>query len=255
MDVFGDYAKYYDLLYRDKNYDGEAEFVDGLLRAYAPAARTLLELGCGTGALAVRLAERGYDVHGVDISDSMLSRGRERAAGLDSSIGHRVQFSQGDLRTVRIPRVFDAVISTFHVISYQTTAESLAAAFRTAKEHLRPGGVFLFDFWYGPAVVSSPPDVRVKRLEDQHLAITRIAEPEVDPDQPVVDVHYDVFIRDKRTGQIYEVQEVHRMRWLFEDEIASLLRTHGFDRLHWSEWMTEREPSPETWGVCCVGRV
>ena len=74
MTVFGAYSEYYDLLYTDKDYVGEVAFISGLLDEYAPGARSLLELGCGSGRHAAMLAEQDRTVHGIDISEEMLAK-------------------------------------------------------------------------------------------------------------------------------------------------------------------------------------
>ncbi|HYR29468.1 MAG TPA: methyltransferase domain-containing protein, partial [Thermoanaerobaculia bacterium] len=73
MSVFGAYARYYDLLNAGKNYRAEADYVDRLLREAGVPARTILELGCGTGLHASALVDAGYDVTGVDRSETMLA--------------------------------------------------------------------------------------------------------------------------------------------------------------------------------------
>jgi len=65
--VFADYARYYDLLYRDKDYSAEAQYVAGLVRKFHPSARSILELGSGTGIHASLLAEKGFTVHGYRV--------------------------------------------------------------------------------------------------------------------------------------------------------------------------------------------
>jgi SAM-dependent methyltransferase len=141
--VFADYARYYDLLYRDKDYAAEAEYVAGLIRKFHPSAGSILELGSGTGIHASLLAEKGFTVHGIERSPEMLARSQalaeNRAAGDD-----RLTFTTGDIRDVRLNKRFEAVIALFHVISYQTTNEDVTAAFETARQHLNPGGVFIF---------------------------------------------------------------------------------------------------------------
>ncbi|HEY4744175.1 MAG TPA: class I SAM-dependent methyltransferase, partial [Desulfuromonadaceae bacterium] len=157
MTTFDQYARYYDLLYRDKDYAAEADFVAGLLLAHAPEARTLLELGCGTGRHAEFLARQGFAVHGVDRSEGMLADAGRRRENLPDDVRGRLAFSPGDARDVRLGRHFDAVVSLFHVMSYMAEGRDLEHAFATARAHLAPGGVFLFDFWYGPAVLSDRP--------------------------------------------------------------------------------------------------
>jgi SAM-dependent methyltransferase len=245
--VFGAYARYYDLLYRDKDYCGEAAYLDGLIRSQLPGARSLLDLGCGTGRHALLLAGRGYRVAGVDASREMLEIAEAQG-------GAAAAFHQGDIRTVRLGESFDVVLSMFHVMCYQSSNADLAAAFATVREHLRPGGIFIFDFWYGPAVLSDPPVVRVKRLEDEETAVVRIAEPVTYPNENLVDVNYQVLVRQKGSGKTEELRERHRMRYLFLPELEIMLQQVGLELGGAFEWMTGKAPGLDTWGVCCVAR-
>jgi SAM-dependent methyltransferase len=247
MSVFGGYARYYDLLYRDKDYGAEAAYVAGLIRRFAPAAKSALELGCGTGGHAQALASHGLSIHGVDLSAEMLGQAEARHA--DPSA---ITFSQGDLRTVRLGRRFDAVIALFHVISYQQTNEDLAAAFTTVREHLAPGGVFIFDCWYGPGVLRDPPAVRIKRFAGETLEVTRLAEPVMHATRNLVDVNYQILLHDKQTGARDELTETHCMRYLFSPELELLLRLAGLTLRHSSAWMRDEPPSFGSWSACFV---
>ncbi len=252
MNVFSNYARYYDLLYRDKDYTKEAQFIHQLLLNYAPNAVSILELGCGTGIHAALLAQEGYQVHGVDISAEMLEQSLERRKQIPPDIASKLEFSQGDIREFRENLQFDAIISLFHVISYQTTNEALQATFATVKAHLKPGGIFIFDCWYGPTVLSDRPTVRVKRLEDELIEITRIAEPAIHPNENLVDVNYQVLIKDKNSSIVEEIRESHQMRYLFKPEIELILNQFQMEVIDYREWITNREPGFDTWGVYFV---
>ncbi|RPI35990.1 MAG: class I SAM-dependent methyltransferase [Nitrospiraceae bacterium] len=251
MTVFGSYSRYYNLLYRDKDYAGEAEHVHSLIQSHFPGAKTVLDLGCGTGRHDLLLAGKGYSMTGVDISEEMLAVANSQLSSL-SSQPLSLNFFQGDIRTVRLDKTFDVVVSLFHVMSYQITNKDLTDAFATASAHLAPGGIFIFDCWYGPAVLTDRPSVRVKRLEDEQIIVTRIAEPVMHPNENVVDVNYHVFVRDKASGEVAELKETHRMRYLFRPEIEVLLRETGMSIISASEWMSGRKPGFDTWGVCLV---
>ncbi len=255
MAIFSNYARYYDLMYQDKDYVGEAQFIQRLIQTYAPATTTILELGCGTGNHAMLLAKEGYQVHGVDLSQEMLGYANERCDRLSPALATRLQFSQGDLRQVRLDRKFDVVLSLFHVISYQTNNEDLLAAFETAKAHLVPGGILIFDVWYDPAVLSEPPTVRIKRLEDRSIQVTRIAEPVMEPNKNLVDVNYHIFIKDLISSKIDEVREVHTMRYLFRPELELLLDRLQMQIVESGEWLTDRQPGLNTWGVYFIVRI
>ena len=250
-DVFDAYAAYYDLLYRDKDYAAEAEYIAGLIRRHAPDAADILELGCGTGGHAVHFSQMGYRVSGIDLSKSMLSRAEERRSGLPNDLAQRLQFSFGDVRTWRGDRKFDVVVSLFHVFSYQTTNEDLQAAFETAAVHLNPGGVLIFDFWYGPAVLSQRPEVRVRRMEDEHIRVLRIAEPILLPNENKVLVAYDVCIEQKASARRDIVRESHGMRYLFYPEIDQYAQPTFAMKGHLA-WMKDVEPNVEDWSAVAV---
>jgi SAM-dependent methyltransferase len=254
MTVFDGYARYYDLLYRDKDYEGEARLVHEVVQKHCPGASDLMEMGCGTGGHAIHLAVLGYRVHGIDQSQAMLDQAIRRARPLPSPVSSRLRFSQGDIRRIRLVERFDAVIALFHVISYLPTTSDLEIAFATACHHLKPGGILFFDGWYGPAVLTDRPAVRVKRMADDRTEVVRIAEPVLHINEDLVDVHYEILVRDLQTGRVEVLKETHRMRYLFKPEIERLLKACGVQLLDCFEWMTGRPPGCNTWGVCFVGR-
>jgi hypothetical protein len=103
-------------------------------------------------------------------------------------------------------------------------------------------------------VLSDRPTVRVKRLEDEQILVTRIAEPVMHPNENWVDVNYQVFIRDKSSNAVEELQETHRMRYLFKPEIELLLREFQIQVVACREWISNREAGFDTWGVYFIGR-
>ncbi|MEO5903462.1 MAG: class I SAM-dependent methyltransferase [Gemmatimonadaceae bacterium] len=254
MTVFAGYSRYYDLLYRDKDYAGEASYVAGLIEHHAPGNMSILEIGCGTGAHAAELALRGYSVTGIDTSEGMLKAAEARRRTLTPDIQSRLHFKQGDARSARVGQKFGAVISLFHVMSYQTSNADLAAAFQTAREHLEPGGVFVFDCWYGPAVLRQWPAVTEKNLHDEMTEVRRIAVPEIHAGTNVVDVNYTVTVTDRTTGISEELGETHQMRYLFSPEIEVALNAAGMSLVDSRAWMSNDPPGFDTWGACFVGR-
>ncbi len=246
MSVFGDYSLYYDLLYKDKDYEAESDYISGLIKRFKPYAESILELGCGTGKHAKLLNEKGFCVHGIDLSKTML----EQALGFEN---RTLSFSFGDVRDYRIERKFDAVISLFHVASYQNTNEDLLQYFKTANVHLNSGDIFIFDFWYGPAVLSEKPENRVKYLEDNRVKIERKAFPVVHYNRNVVDVNYEILIKNKDSKTEQKIEETHKMRYLFIPELELMLADSGFEIAHIEEWLSAKKIGPDTWGVCLVG--
>lgn len=247
--VFDAYAAYYDLLYKDKDYLGEAQFVRDLLSKNGAAVGSILELGCGTGKHAEHLARLGYGVHGVDVSSAMVTAANVRKP---ADVAERLEFALGDVRDVRMGKPFDAVISLFHVASYQTTNADLGAMFTTAAAHLKPGGVFLFDCWYGPAVLTDRPVVRIKRMYNDDAEVLRIAEPVMHPNENIVDVNYTVLVRQKGMEQVSELRETHRMRYLFAPEVELLLGQAGMRLVERMEWLSGKTTGFESWAATFV---
>jgi len=254
LSVFAAYSRYYDLLYRDKDYAGEARYVFGLLERHAPGAKRVVEIGCGTGGHARELARLGLDVHGVDMSAGMLESAESKRASLPPDVAARIRFTEGDARTVRLGERADAVISLFHVMSYQTSNADIEAAFATARDHLGEGGVFIFDCWYGPAVLTDRPAVRVKRLEDLDTSVTRVAEPVLNTEENTVEVNYTVLVHDRKTAVDETLRETHRMRYLFAPEIDLLLASNGMSLVASHEWMSDSSPGINSWSACFVAR-
>lgn len=254
-EVFDHYSRYYDLLYQDKDYEGEADYVRELILQFQPAAKTILELGSGTGRHAELLAAQGLKVTGVELSPQMLEIANERAQRLAAE-GPSTNFSiqQGDARNFRIDQHFDTVISLFHVASYQVTNVDILNMFQTANHHLRPGGCFVFDVWYGPAVLAQQPAVRVKRLEDDAVSVLRIAEPCINTYANRVDVQYTVLVSDKLSGAVEQFTECHPMRYYFPLELDLIANQSGFEIVHSEGWMSGHAPSEQTWGVAFVAR-
>lgn len=246
----GKYAGYHDLLYRDKEYTGEARYLQALLARHAPGANEILELGCGTGGLAAALAEAGFTVHGIDRSEEMLAFAWERAR-----TEPRLSFSCADIRELPPGRSFPAIVSCFRVFSLLVRTEELVAAFRAAHDRLAEGGVLLFDFWYGPGVLSCRPGVKVKRFGNELIRVTRIEEPALQPGRNCLTLACETLIEDIELQRLSRCEETQVLRYFFLPELELLLRQAGLKLVEPLSWLdTERQPDPEDWYALVVAR-
>lgn len=241
--AFNAYSRYYDLLYRDKDYEGEVAYIRNILFRHGIVRGDLLELGSGTGKHGRLLAAQGYTVHGIE-------RSAEMVALAVAAPGFSCQ--QGDICTVRMGRTYDAVLSLFHVMSYQTTNADVQAVFSRAAEHLKSGGLFVFDFWYTPAVYTQQPSTRVKRMADAQIEVTRIAEPHVYPNGNRVDVEYTIYAKETASGAVQTLTELHQMRHFSLPEIDLFAASAGFTLVDAEEFLTSGTPSTDTWGLCVI---
>lgn len=250
MEVFQDYAYYYNVFYKEKDYKAEAEQVDTLLKKYGCKISKIINFGCGTGRHDIELARLGYQCTGIDTSPLMVDIAKKNADKEKINI----DFFKEDIRIFKPTEQYDAVISLFHVMSYQNSNEDIVAAFQAARRSLNKEGIFLFDVWYGPGVLSDKPSVRVKKAEDNKYKLIRIARPDMHDKKNVVDVCYEVLVIDKETNSTKTIEEVHSMRYFFKPELEFYLNETGFELIDNLDCTTLGETSYESWTSYFVAR-
>jgi SAM-dependent methyltransferase len=248
MNVFDKYyAQFYDLLYKDKDYESESNYIISLIKKYNPEAKSILDLGCGTGRHAELFSNKGFIVLGVDQSKYMLNEAMNRK-------NNNLDFIEGDIRFLKLDKKFDVVTALFHVLSYQITNKDVESLIRTAYNHLNKNGLFIFDFWYGPAVIIQKPEVRIKELENDNVKFIRIAKPMIDFSRNVVKVCYKIFIVDKKNKTFLEHEEIHPMRYFFDPELELFIENIGFKLESKFSWLKFEKPSENDWSVVWVVR-
>jgi len=239
------YAAVYDALYADKDYAQESDLLTRLFDTYAAQpVKTVLDLGCGTGAHARELVARGYDVVGVDRSEAMLERARVAAPA--------ARFIHGDLQSVDVGHAFDAVVLLFAVLGYQISPAEVLAALRTARRHLNLGGILAFDVWYGPAVLAQRPATRTRDAEIEGDRLVRTSRGVLEEDRQVVTVGFEIEFPDSNAAPI---AESHQMRYFFTPELEGQLNDSGFDLVRIGGFPEfDRDPDETTWNVLVVAR-
>ena len=251
---FREYAQYYDLLYQDKDYLGEAQFVARLLGRWLcrPAEQTeVLDLACGTGRHAQELAGMGYRVDGSDLSADMVAVARDRA----KRVGLPIRFYNESFQSCgRIGRQYDAVIAMFSAIDYLTEYRDLARSLENVRALLREGGVFIFDFWNGNAVVEGYSPVRVKRVEKGEHVVVRRSNTSLDVVSQIATVNFD-FLLLKAGSVVREFSETHPIRYFFPQEMTDMLAANRFEVVHRCPFLREDGAmEPDEWNLTYVAR-
>lgn len=242
---FNLYSQYYDLLYHDKTYSTEVGYVaKEILENYADA-KNIVELGCGSGGHARYFSEMGFHISGIDQSETMVDAAQKKAIpSFEAKVGNIVNFE--------LNQKFDAAISLFHVISYLTTNDDLRSCFKAVNKHLNSNGVFIFDVWFTPAVYHLKPESRTKKFENDAIKVERVSKSVMDLIENTIDVHFDIQIEHKSTGEHAFLQENHLMRHFSIPEINLLANLSGFEIIRCEELMSKNEPSLDTWAVCFI---
>ena len=249
MEVFKDYAYYYNAFYQDKGYQAEAVQVDSLLK-YGTNIQSVINYGCGTGRHDLALCRLGYQCTGIDMSPLMIEIARENAKNEAVTI----DFSVADIRTYEPQGKYDAVISLFHVMSYQNSNQDITDAFRAARQALDQGGIFLFDVWYGPGVLSDKPAVRVREIDNEENKLVRIARPVMHDKENMVDVCYEVLVINQKTNIVKKIEETHHMRYFFRPELEYFLQQAGFELICNLDCNTLEETDYGSWTSYFIAR-
>ncbi len=236
-------SEFYNLIYKNKDSYSEAIYIDNFIKRFKPNTDHILELGCGTGRHLQEMLKLGYKVKGIDISAEMLQM-IPKLEGLELECTNIVDF-QSDKK-------FNVITALFHVVSYINDIESLDSLFCNTKSNLSDGGLFIFDVWFTPAVMSIEPSIRVLEINNENYEITRIATPKIDYINNLVEVNYKFFIFDKNLNSNETFEEKHLMRHFSITEIDAIAKKHGFQNLVNEEWLTGKFPSNKTWGVVFV---
>ena len=138
---YGVFSEFYGALTANVSYDTVSQVLSSLLTRYGKSKGLLLDLACGTGSVSVRLAKKGYEVIGVDLSPEMLSEAQNKAY----SAGQNILFLCQDMTALDLYGTVDAAVCTLDGLCHLPDEESVQAALRKVSLFMNPGGVFLFD--------------------------------------------------------------------------------------------------------------
>jgi SAM-dependent methyltransferase len=253
-EVFGPaYAGFYDLLYGDKDYDAECDVLERAFSEFAHGpVRRVLDLGCGTGGHAIRLAQRGYGVIGIDRSAAMLGRAQEKA--IAAGVADQVAFHRSDLTAQPLLEPCDAVVMMFAVLGYLVDQSDQIAALSQARRNVRSGGVLVFDAWYAPAVEHEPPGQRWRVVENGHRLSVRLSEGKLEPSTETCDISFRVL--DIEAGSVVaDVRELHRMRYYRTETVQHLLHATGFELVRLGRFPEFwRDAGNDSWSVSGIAR-
>jgi SAM-dependent methyltransferase len=204
----------------------------------------VLDLGCGTGTHSHLLAQRGYEVVGVDRSAPML----ERARMVDSG----ATFFQADISSVDLKQRFDAVVLMFAVLGYQLTNADVLGTLHAARRHLEAEGLLGFDVWYGPAVLAQRPSLRTRTVDQDGRSVTRMSSGTLDVRRHRVRVDFELTYE----GDVAPfVSEAHEMRFFFPLELEHYLEESGFSLVRLGAFpQFDVEPDESSWSVFVVAR-
>ena len=218
----GKLARYYDLMHQHRDYSRESRFVDQLVQKTWSGAKRILDISCGTGEHAMRMAEAGYQVTAIDASPDMLDIAQKKAELKGLSICFKCQ----DFRDLDFEEEFEAAYCLGYTFLYIRTYAEIGAFFDKIHRALSTSGVFILDFLNGWRLIEEYPK-RKFVCRDEETTITQFDEPSLNRERRLRHLEFSYIIQNRR-GKVETSSAEEDLRIFFEDEVRFLITSHGF---------------------------
>jgi SAM-dependent methyltransferase len=243
MSFGAEYARYYDIFYKDKPYEQEAQFLSQVFQG--ANIKTVTDIACGTGEHIKYLDALGYQVRGHDISQPMLDRASTKLF---------CPLLRAPMEGFPISPKSDAIIAMFNSIGYSETPETV---FKRVREALSDNGVFVFDFWNKAAVLKNFKPVRERYYGDgmypflKRVSLSKL----VDEDTMEVEfITYNLYGDKEIDWNQKPSKETHTIYFYDSEDVRINLETLGFG----AEMFPFMKPSfavtSNDWSVQCVAQ-
>ncbi|MFC5651794.1 class I SAM-dependent DNA methyltransferase [Paenibacillus solisilvae] len=233
MRAYRQFASVYDRLMEDMPYPDWLRFARESWERYG-IPKTVVDLGCGTGSLAIPLARSGFDVFAIDLSADMLTIGRNKweespQQAIRSNAGS-IRWLQQDMCSWELPELVDTVISFCDCVNYLTEEADVEAAFRATYNGLKPGGVFLFDV-HPPRTLERYAKEQPFVLDERDVAYIWTCE--LDKERVEIEHRLTIFSKesDRKEERFARIEEVHVQRAYDASWIRRALSRAGFSRI------------------------
>lgn len=233
-EIYGGFAAVYDMFMDNIPYDEWFAYVRQLLLKNDIKEGVLAELACGTGEMTWRLAEAGYNMIGIDLSEEMLAVAREKC---DSE----VLLLHQDMRKFDLYGSVSAVVCVCDGMNYICEASGLRQVFDRAYTFLEPGGVFIFDMktdYFYREILGN------RTITDNRENASYIWENEYDEDERINEYLLTVYeLADEEKDLFVRTDELHRQKAYAPEIVKTLLEESGFRKAEIFEAFTTNPPS------------
>ena len=248
MNAYQNLAASYDRLTNDVDYAGWVDFAQAILEKEGLKPRTVADLACGTGSATRILAQRGYQVTAVDLSEDMLTEAMDKCADLENL----PTFVHQNLAELRLPRAVDMAVCFLDSLDYILDPADCEAAIRRTYKALNPGGIFIFD-------VNTPEKLRAMDGQvflDEDDDVYCVWRGEFDEDTNICSYGMDLF---QREGEIWHRSFEEHQEYAYSiEQLKTYLKNAGFTQIKvWAdrEFTAPREGEQRVWFQARKGTV
>lgn len=246
MGAYEKFAQVYDLFMDNIDYEEWADYITDHLREYGIEDGLVLELGCGTGTMTGLLADKGYDMIGVDNSEEMLAEAMEKRVESGQDILYLLQ----DMQEFELYGTVRAVVSVCDSLNYITEEEELQHVFALVNNYLDPHGIFLFDMntVYKYQTMIGDATIAENREEGSF-----IWENSYDEESGINTYELALFI-PREDGLYEKTEEVHYQRAYPLEKIKELIQNAGMELLVVYDAYTMEPPKEDSGRLTFVVR-
>ena len=246
MDAYTGFAGVYDLFMDNIPYEEWCEYLTGLLKEYGVEYGLVLDLGCGTGKLTRLLADYGYDMIGVDLSEEML----QIAVQKEAEEPRGILYLEQDMREFELYGTVHAVVSICDSMNYLMEYEDLVQVVRLANNYLDPHGVFIFDL---NTVYKYREELGEQTIAENREESSFIWENFYDEEEMVNEYDLTLFIREE-DGRYGKYEETHYQRAYELETVKKAIAKGGMELVAIYDAFTHEAPTEESERVYVIAR-
>lgn len=242
------FAQVYDRFMEDTPYEQWTEYIKKIFKKHGLINKTniVADLGCGTGNITERLAESGFDMIGIDISEEMLAKAAEKAQekGLD------ILYLNQDMKEFELYGTVDAIVSICDSINYITDPDDLYEVFRLVDNYLEPNGLFVFDI---NTIYKFENVLGCNSFCETTENSAYTWENYYDPEEHINEFYTNFFI-EKENGLYERYEEFHYERGYTIDDIIDLMEEAGLEFEACYDELTFHTPTERSQRIFFVAR-
>jgi SAM-dependent methyltransferase len=227
-------AKYYDLIFQGKDYIAESKFIKGAIKKRKVYAKSILDIGCGTGSHLNLLIDDFEILSGIDLNSEIIKEAKKKSPKIYYQVAGMLDF--------KLSQKFDVIVCLYSVFNYNLTVKDAKNTLKNIKNHLNTRGLVIFAL-YSPRNIKKETSLHTGK--NSNVEVVKINMHSVDPKTHIQVSDFVVLIKDKN-GVDFCTEKGHKYRIYEIDEFTKMLRKVGFTNIDVFDGFSNKRASDET---------